>query len=84
MFTLSLIEHSLPMPPHLLKRPLLDSIKAELDRLFLDKVIPGSFRYRQVPVENFSAVASPLVNGTLPPRTASNAWTERFSAALVS
>ena len=38
MFSLSLIEHDLPMPPHLLSRPLLDAIKAELERLFLDKV----------------------------------------------
>ncbi|GJN07467.1 hypothetical protein PR202_ga25300 [Eleusine coracana subsp. coracana] len=41
MFSLSLIEHDLPMPPHLLNRPLLDAIKAELERLFLDKVIPN-------------------------------------------
>ncbi|RCV13004.1 hypothetical protein SETIT_2G312200v2 [Setaria italica] len=39
MFSLSLIEHDLPMPPHLLSRPLPDAIKAELERLFLDKVI---------------------------------------------
>ncbi|CAN6320817.1 unnamed protein product [Urochloa humidicola] len=39
MFPLSLIEHDLPMPPHLLSRPLPDAIKAELERLFLDKVI---------------------------------------------
>ncbi|KAG2645312.1 DNA-directed RNA polymerase III subunit rpc8-like [Panicum virgatum] len=39
MFSLSLIQHDLPMPPHLLSRPLLDAIKAELERLFLDKVI---------------------------------------------
>ena len=38
MFSLSLIEHDLPIPPHLLSRPLLDAIKAELERLFLDKV----------------------------------------------
>ena len=38
MFSLSLIQHDLPMPPHLLSRPLLDAIKAELERLFLDKV----------------------------------------------
>ena len=38
MFSLRLIEHDLPMPPHLLSRPLLDAIKAELERLFLDKV----------------------------------------------
>ncbi|TVU21375.1 hypothetical protein EJB05_31005 [Eragrostis curvula] len=40
MFSLSLIEHNLPMPPHLLSRPLVDAIKAELERLFLDKAIP--------------------------------------------
>ncbi|RLN34371.1 DNA-directed RNA polymerase III subunit rpc8 isoform X1 [Panicum miliaceum] len=39
MFSLSLIQHDLPMPPHLLSRPLLDAIKAELERLFPDKVI---------------------------------------------
>lgn len=38
MFSLSQIEHDLPMPPHLLSRPLPDAIKAELERLFLDKV----------------------------------------------
>ena len=38
MFVLSQIEHNLPMPPHLLSRPLVDAIKAELERLFLDKV----------------------------------------------
>ncbi|RZS26576.1 hypothetical protein BHM03_00059933, partial [Ensete ventricosum] len=38
MFCLSLIEHNLPLPPHLLNRPLLDAIKEELERLFLDKV----------------------------------------------
>lgn len=38
MFSLSQIEHDLPMPPHLLSRPLHDAIKAELERLFLDKV----------------------------------------------
>ncbi|XP_037433085.1 DNA-directed RNA polymerase III subunit RPC8-like, partial [Triticum dicoccoides] len=36
---LSQIEHNLPMPPHLLTRPLVDAIKAELERLFLDKVV---------------------------------------------
>ncbi|TVU39323.1 hypothetical protein EJB05_12736 [Eragrostis curvula] len=41
MFSLSLIEHNLPMPPHLLSRPLVDAIKAELERLFLDKVVPN-------------------------------------------
>ncbi|XP_066394829.1 DNA-directed RNA polymerase III subunit rpc8-like [Miscanthus floridulus] len=39
MFALSQIEHDLPMPPHLLSRPLPDAIKTELERLFLDKVI---------------------------------------------
>uniref|UniRef100_A0ACD5UZE7 Uncharacterized protein n=1 Tax=Avena sativa TaxID=4498 RepID=A0ACD5UZE7_AVESA len=39
MFVLSQIEHNLPMPPALLSRPLLDAIKAELERLFLDKVL---------------------------------------------
>ncbi|VAI37303.1 unnamed protein product [Triticum turgidum subsp. durum] len=39
MFVLSQIEHNLPMPPHLLNRPLVDAIKAELERLLLDKVI---------------------------------------------
>lgn len=38
MFYLSLIEHNLPVPPHLLNRPLLDAVKEELERLFLDKV----------------------------------------------
>ncbi|THU63470.1 hypothetical protein C4D60_Mb01t16080 [Musa balbisiana] len=32
-------EHNLPLPPHLLNRPLLDAIKEELERLFLDKVL---------------------------------------------
>ncbi|KAF0909241.1 hypothetical protein E2562_032953 [Oryza meyeriana var. granulata] len=39
MFVLSQIEHNLPMPPHLLSQPLVDAIKAELERLFLDKVV---------------------------------------------
>lgn len=39
MFVLSQIEHDLPMPPALLSRPLVDAIKAELERLFLDKVV---------------------------------------------
>ncbi|WVZ65903.1 hypothetical protein U9M48_015193 [Paspalum notatum var. saurae] len=39
MFTLSQIEHNLPMPPHLLSRPLPEAIEAELKTLFLDKVI---------------------------------------------
>jgi hypothetical protein len=39
MFYLSQIEHSFPMPPHL-HRPLLlvDAIRDELEKLFLDKV----------------------------------------------
>ncbi|CAM0954253.1 unnamed protein product [Alopecurus aequalis] len=41
MFVLSQIEHNLPMPPHLLSRPLVDAIKAELERLFLDRVVPN-------------------------------------------
>lgn len=39
MFVLSQIEHNLPMPPNLLSRPLVDAIKSELERLFLDKVV---------------------------------------------
>ncbi|KAG6473994.1 hypothetical protein ZIOFF_067914 [Zingiber officinale] len=39
MFYLSLIEHNLRLPPHLLNRPLVDAIKDELERLYLDKVI---------------------------------------------
>ncbi|KAJ1290870.1 hypothetical protein BS78_02G276100 [Paspalum vaginatum] len=39
MFTLSQIEHNLPMPPHMLSRPLPEAIEAELKTLFLDKVI---------------------------------------------
>ncbi|KAG6526894.1 hypothetical protein ZIOFF_008981 [Zingiber officinale] len=39
MFCLSLIEHNLRLPPHLLNRPLVDAIKDELERLYLDKVI---------------------------------------------
>lgn len=38
MFSLSQIEHDLPMPPHLMSRPLPEAIKGELERLFLDKV----------------------------------------------
>lgn len=39
MFCLTLIEHNLRLPPHLLNRALVDAIKDELERLFLDKVI---------------------------------------------
>lgn len=39
MFRLSLIEHTLPVPPHLLNRPLVDALREEIERLFLDKVI---------------------------------------------
>jgi DNA-directed RNA polymerase III subunit RPC8 len=38
MFVVSQIEHNLPMPPHLLSRPLVDAVKSELGKLFLDKV----------------------------------------------
>lgn len=38
MFCLTLIEHNLRLPPHLLNRALVDAIKDELERLFLDKV----------------------------------------------
>ncbi|XP_020273866.1 DNA-directed RNA polymerase III subunit RPC8-like [Asparagus officinalis] len=39
MFYLSKIEHTIPLPPHLLSRPLVDAIKEQLEKLFLDKVI---------------------------------------------
>ncbi|KAJ4830749.1 hypothetical protein Tsubulata_014182 [Turnera subulata] len=39
MFYLSLMEHTLLLPPHLLNRPLQDGIKEELQNIFLDKVI---------------------------------------------
>ncbi|KAJ9696287.1 hypothetical protein PVL29_008495 [Vitis rotundifolia] len=39
MFFLSLIEHTLRLPPHLLDLPLNEAIKGELESLFLDKVI---------------------------------------------
>ncbi|KAK6260000.1 RNA polymerase Rpb7-like [Theobroma cacao] len=39
MFYLSLIEHTLRLPPHLLNLPLDEAIKIELEALFLDKVI---------------------------------------------
>ncbi|XP_010278155.1 PREDICTED: DNA-directed RNA polymerase III subunit RPC8-like [Nelumbo nucifera] len=41
MFFLSLIEHTLCLPPHLLNLPLDEAIKGELETLFLDKVIPN-------------------------------------------
>ncbi|KAJ4972398.1 hypothetical protein NE237_005497 [Protea cynaroides] len=39
MFYISLIEHSLCLPPHLLNLPLEEAMKGELETLFLDKVI---------------------------------------------
>ncbi|XP_050236832.1 uncharacterized protein LOC126686688 [Mercurialis annua] len=39
MFYLSLIEHTLRLPPSLLSLPLQDAIKKELENIFLDKVI---------------------------------------------
>uniref|UniRef100_A0A1D1Z3B8 DNA-directed RNA polymerase subunit n=1 Tax=Anthurium amnicola TaxID=1678845 RepID=A0A1D1Z3B8_9ARAE len=39
MFCLSLIEHDLRLPPHLLGLPLHKAIRGEIERLFLDKVI---------------------------------------------
>ncbi|KAL5712391.1 hypothetical protein ACHQM5_014572 [Ranunculus cassubicifolius] len=41
MFFLSLIEHTLRLPPSLLDQPLEQAIKGELQSLFLDKVIPN-------------------------------------------
>ncbi|OVA01419.1 RNA polymerase Rpb7 [Macleaya cordata] len=41
MFFLSLIEHTLRLPPHLLSLPLLEAIRGELETLFLNKVIPN-------------------------------------------
>ncbi|KAJ9682223.1 hypothetical protein PVL29_018213 [Vitis rotundifolia] len=38
MFFLSLIEHTLQLPPHLLDLPLSEAIKGELESLFLDKI----------------------------------------------
>ncbi|KAK4780279.1 hypothetical protein SAY87_016385 [Trapa incisa] len=40
MFSLSLVEHTLRLPPHLLSLPLEKAVKHELDELFLDKVVP--------------------------------------------
>ncbi|KAL5988925.1 hypothetical protein ACLOJK_027027 [Asimina triloba] len=42
MFALSLIEHKLTLPPHLLDISLENGVKKELERLFLDKVIATS------------------------------------------
>lgn len=42
MFYLSRIEHTLRVPPDVLSRPLTDAIKAELEKLFLDKVCVAS------------------------------------------
>lgn len=39
MFYLSVIEHTLRLPPHLLNLPLNEAIKGELEGLFMDKVI---------------------------------------------
>ncbi|KAI4347640.1 hypothetical protein L6164_008434 [Bauhinia variegata] len=39
MFYLSRIEHTLPLPPHLLSLPIHEAIHKELEKLFLDKVI---------------------------------------------
>ncbi|GMI69326.1 NUCLEAR RNA POLYMERASE C, SUBUNIT 7 [Hibiscus trionum] len=39
MFYLSLIEHTLRLPPHLLHLPLDEALKTELETLFIDKVI---------------------------------------------
>ncbi|WCJ21632.1 DNA-directed RNA polymerase III subunit rpc8 [Euphorbia peplus] len=41
MFYLSLLEHTLRVPPSLLSLPLQDAIKKELQHIFLDKVIPN-------------------------------------------
>ena len=38
MFYLSLIEHTLRLPPQLLGLPLNEAIKGELESLFVDKV----------------------------------------------
>ncbi|XP_008461410.2 uncharacterized protein LOC103500005 isoform X3 [Cucumis melo] len=39
MFYLSRIEHTLRVPPSLLNLPILDAIKGELEKLFIDKVV---------------------------------------------
>ncbi|KAI3925260.1 hypothetical protein MKW92_006167 [Papaver armeniacum] len=39
MFVLSLIEHTLRLPPNLLSLPLPEAIRGELEKLFVDKVI---------------------------------------------
>ncbi|XP_078436954.1 RNA polymerase Rpb7 N-terminal domain-containing protein [Wolffia australiana] len=41
MFCLSVIEHDLRLPPHLLSLSLHKAIRGELENLFLDKVIPN-------------------------------------------
>eukprot|EP00268_Persea_americana_P027081 TRINITY_DN2657_c1_g1_i11.p1 TRINITY_DN2657_c1_g1~~TRINITY_DN2657_c1_g1_i11.p1 ORF type:complete len:194 (-),score=31.40 TRINITY_DN2657_c1_g1_i11:672-1253(-) len=41
MFSLSKIEHKMILPPYLLSLPLVEALKGELERLFLDKVIPN-------------------------------------------
>lgn len=38
MFYLSRIEHTLRVPPDMLRRPIAEAIKDELEKLFLDKV----------------------------------------------
>ncbi|KAH9729543.1 F4H5.12 protein [Citrus sinensis] len=45
MFYLSKIEHTLRLPPHLLRLPLNEAIKLELENVFLDKEIEGGFVY---------------------------------------
>lgn len=42
MFFLTLLEHKLQLPPHILKLPLAVAIKGELEALFVDKVIQSS------------------------------------------
>ncbi|RZC77942.1 hypothetical protein C5167_002122 [Papaver somniferum] len=39
IFFLSLVEHTLRLPPHLLSLPLPEAIQGELEKLFVDKVI---------------------------------------------
>ncbi|PON37999.1 RNA polymerase Rpb [Parasponia andersonii] len=41
MFNLSRLEHTFRVPPDLLSRPIAEAIKGELEKLFLDKVIPN-------------------------------------------
>eukprot|EP01018_Ginkgo_biloba_P003838 Gb_15021 [translate_table: standard] len=40
MFFLSLLEHTIRIPPQTLNAPLLESVVGELQKLFLDKVVP--------------------------------------------